>query len=458
VGTQVELVVIENFGSCNLRCAYCFPEHMWARQGHSPTISEETYRGILERTFSTTTAETVDIHFAGGEPLLAGQEWLEGAMRLGRDIAARHDKGATFSLQTNATLVTRELARVLAENRVRVGVSLDGDTEINDEMRGGTAGALRGFRYLAETYGRPPGVIVTVTHCNARRMRDVVRFVDNLGVTRFRANQMGATASWNEHAAPRAEEWATAREDVFEEIASRRGRIMEHNLSQTVTKLVHSLLEGTSPFDVLGGCCASRCTAGRGLAYFDQRGNAYPCPRSNVTPQARIGHYADEDFDARWHETERELDAAMSIPSECRRCPAQLVCDYGCHAFNVADGNFFEVNCDATKDYFGWLQGRLDDVARIFLYIRWRERLEASDDHGALRGGVDLPARLVSGLADRLRRRLADRLSSPELSAETLERRYGWRDALVPVGALTRPRVSQPPHARRAATPRAATG
>jgi uncharacterized protein len=446
------MVVIENFGSCNLRCAYCFPEHMWARQGHSPTISEETYRGILERTFSTTTAEAVDIHFAGGEPLLAGEEWLLGAMRLGRDIAARHEKGATFSLLTNATLVTRELARVLAENGAHVGVSLDGDAEINEETRGGTGRALRGFRYLAEAYGRPPGVIVTVTRCNARRMREVVGFLDGLGVTLFRANQMGATASWSEHAAPRAEEWAAAREDVLEEIASRRGRIMEHNLSQTVSKLVHSLLEGSSPFEVLGGCCASRCAAGRNLAYFDQRGNAYPCPRSNITPEARIGHYADEDFDARWHETGRELDVAMSIPSECRRCPAQLVCDYGCHAFNVAQGNFFEVNCDATKDYFVWLQDRFEDVVRIYLYLGWRERLKARDDAGALEGGVDLPARLVSELADRLRWRLAERLSSPELSSETLERRYGWRQTLVPVGALTRPRVSKPPAGRRVPT------
>jgi uncharacterized protein len=451
VGTAVELVVIENFGSCNLRCAYCFPEHMWARQGHSPTIPEETYRGVLERTFSATTAECVDVHFAGGEPLLAGEEWLLGAMRIGREIAARHGKRATFSLLTNATLVTRELARLLAENGVHVGISLDGDAEINDETRGGTSRALRGFRHLTTSYGRPPGVIVTVTRCNARRMREVVGFLDDLGVTLFRANQMGATASWNEHAAPRADEWATAREDVFEEIAARRGRSMEHNLSQTVTKLVHSLLEGSSPFDVLGGCCASRCTAGRGLAYFDQRGNAYPCPRSNVTPKARVGHYEDEDFDARWDRTARELDAAMSIPDECRRCPAQLACDYGCHAFNVARGNFFEVNCDATKDYFVWLQDRLEDVARIYLYLGWRERLKAGDDYRTLEGGVDLPARLVSGLADRLQRRLADRLSSPELSAETLERRYGWRETLVPVGAVTRPRVSQP-SPRRAAT------
>jgi uncharacterized protein len=449
MSTAIELVVIENFGSCNLRCAYCFPEHMWARQGHSPTISEETYRGILERAFATTTAESVDVHFAGGEPLLAGKEWLLGAMRIGREIAARHEKRATFSLLTNATLVTCELARVLAENRVHVGISLDGDAEINEETRGGTGRALRGFRHLTESYGRPPGVIVTVTRCNARRMREVVGFLDGLGVTLFRANQMGATASWNEHAAPRAEEWAAAREDVFEEIASRHGRIMEHNLSQTVTKLVHSVIEGSSPFDVLGGCCASRCTAGRGLAYFDQRGNAYPCPRSNVTPEARVANYADDDFLARWLENGRELDVAMSIPSECGSCPAQLACDYGCHAFNIAQGNFFEVNCDATKDYFVWLQEHLDDVARIYLYLGWREQVRGQ--HDALRDGVDLPARHVSGLADRLRRSLVDRLSSPELSSEVLARRYGWREALVPVGALTRPRVARPRGATAAA-------
>ncbi len=443
---RAELVVIENFGSCNLRCTYCFPEHMWARRGHQSVISEETYRGILELTCSATTAETVHVRFAGGEPLLAGREWLEAAIASGREIAARHGRGIAFSLQTNATRLTPELARLLVDEEVDVGISLDGGAEINEQTRGETEATLRGFHALAGALGRPPGIIVTVTRCNAGRMPEVIAFLEQLGVLHFRANQMGATASWNVHAAPRAEEWATAGRDVFEEIVARRGALMEFNLARGVLKLVRSLLERSSPFEGPDGCGSARCGAGRALLYFDRAGIAYPCPRSTVTPDAAIGSYADAGFGGRWDSAARELDEAMPVPAGCATCPAQLVCDYGCHAFNVARGNFFEVNCDATKEHFAWLAERLVDVARIFLYTRWRKQMREGGDLDGVRGGADLPAGEVAKLAAILEQRLAERTA--ELDTSVLGHRHGWREDRVPLAAVSRPRVSrQPAHA-----------
>ena len=441
---QTQMVVIENFGSCNMRCTYCFPEHMWQRQGHKGTTTEETYRGALEQVFATTDADTVDVHLAGGEPLLAGRDWLEMALRAGREIAALHGKGVTFSLQTNATMVTPDLARFLADNAVHVGVSLDGPPTINEATRGNTERTIAGFRHLTEALGKRPGIIVTVTKCNAGRMPEVMDFLESLGVSRFRANQMGATASWNAHAAPHAKDWAIARRDLLAESAARRGRIVEFNISQSVTKFVQTLMSGRSPFDAKLGCCDIRCPAGRRLMYFDQRGNAYPCPRANVTPKARIGHYADTDFAERWDEAIQRLDKAMTVPHECRACPAQIICDYGCHAFNNAQGNFFEVNCDATKNLYAWVAANLHDVARVFLLGAFRVQLKVEDDHDALKGGVDVPPRLIRQLTGQLERRLTERLDRGDLAPEVLERRYGWREDLVPIAVIDRPRVSAP--------------
>lgn len=438
------MVVIENFGSCNMRCSYCFPEHMWSRHGHSGVMSEETLRGALELAFDTASPEPVDVHLAGGEPLLAGQEWLEAAFTIARETARRHGKEVTFSLQTNATMVTPRLARLLAANGVTVGVSLDGDESINEATRGHTARTMLGFRMLAEAFGQPPGLIVTVTRANALRMREVVAHLETLDVALFRANQMGATASWNEAAAPRAEEWAAARQAILEEMAARDGRIMEFNVTQSVTKLVGGLLGVASPLQAPRGCCAMRCPAGTELLYFDRQGDAYPCPRSTVTPDARVAHYADADFDARWESAIDALDADMAVPDSCARCPAQLVCDYGCQAFNVAEGNFFEVNCDASKTYFGWVSEHLEPVARVFLLNQRREQLRAAGDRGAVRRGIELPGGLVRKLTERLEQRLAEHLIGPAVEPGLLERRFGWSDELVPRLAITRPRVTAP--------------
>lgn len=437
----LQMLVVENFGTCNLRCTYCFPEHLWQRQGHHGAMAEATYRALVERAFASTSEPGLDIHLAGGEPLLAGRAWLEMAFRTGREVAAAHGKRVTFSLQTNATHLTPDLARRLVEEGVNVGVSLDGPPEMNEAQRGHTGETLSGLEVLSEALGRRPGIIVTVTRCNATRMPEVVDYLDRLGVRLFRANQMGATASWNAHAAPHAGEWATARQDLLREVAARRGRMQEFNLSQTVGKFVGSLLGGVSPFQQGHSCCDARCSAGRQLLYFDQKGDAYPCPRANVTAGARIAHHADPDFDDRWDAALADLDRAMTVPDLCRACPAQLVCDYGCHAFNAAQGNFFEVNCDASKASFGFFAEHLEDVARVHLYGLWREELRAANAFSSLADGIDLPATLVRSLAGELARRLEARLALPDLRPELLTSRYGWREDLVPQATLRRRRV-----------------
>jgi uncharacterized protein len=437
---RTRMVVVENFGSCNMRCSYCFPEHMWSRQGHSSTMSQDTLRGTLEVAFDTPGTEPVDVRFAGGEPLLAGRDWLEAAFAITSEVAGRHGKRFTLSLQTNATLVTPELARLLAEHDVRVGVSLDGDASINESTRGDTNRTLSGFHQLSEAYGHVPGVIVTVTRANATRMHEVVAYLESLGVALFRANLMGATASWNVALAPRAEEWAAARQALIEEMAARDGQIMEFNLSQAVLKLVSSLLGGQVPFNSPRGCCAMRCPAGTELLYFDRKGGAYPCPRTNVTATARVAGYADADFDERWDEMLLGLDAAMEVPAACAACPANVVCDYGCHAFNVAEGNFFEVNCDATKTFFSWIVEHPEQVARVFLLSRRRAEQRARADWDPMLRSAPLPGAAVSALASDIGARLIEHLARPDIDLDALGQRFGWNDDRVPRLAITHPR------------------
>lgn len=398
----VQMVVIENIGTCNLRCRYCFPEHMWNREGRSKTMGKDVYTGILERAFPMISSSELNVRFAGGEPLIVGIEWLDWAFRQAKEIAGRFGKKVTFSLQTNATLIDMEVARFLAENHVEVGVSIDGDTQINEEVRGSTERVLEGLKLLQQAMGRSPGVIVTVTRCNARRMKQVVDYLDDLEIVYFRANLVGATISSNSHLEPSAEDWFEAKKDIFEAVLDKDGRLMEYNLSEAVRKLVDTAVHGSDPFSKRHGCAAMRCPAGRGLLYFDQRGNAYPCPRANVTPEARLGNFSEEAFAAQWDNTIRQLDADMSPPQDCLRCPARIVCDYGCHPFNNSNRSFFEVNCDATKDFYTWLTKRLGDVAKIYVLMKWRTELKSNDDYAALKTGFEPSPALISALTGQL--------------------------------------------------------
>src|SRR5947209_15350282 len=77
---------------------------------------------------------SIHVTFFGGETLL-NFSMLRSAVEYARRKCAEAGKHVEFSLTTNATLLTEQVADFLAEHKVGVTVSIDGDRELNDKMR-----------------------------------------------------------------------------------------------------------------------------------------------------------------------------------------------------------------------------------------------------------------------------------------------------------------------------------
>jgi uncharacterized protein len=122
---------------CNLACTYCYVYEM-ADQGWrglpgrmSQVVAGQAVRRIAEhaRQHGLT---SVDVVLHGGEPLLAGPEWLAG---LAGSLRAEVPAQVNITMQTNGTLLKPPLLSVLRELKIRVGVSLDGDAEATGRHR-----------------------------------------------------------------------------------------------------------------------------------------------------------------------------------------------------------------------------------------------------------------------------------------------------------------------------------
>ncbi len=75
---------------------------------------------------------SVDVILHGGEPLLAGAEWLAGLVGLLRSRVPAH---VNVALQTNGTLLDRPMLSTLKSLGIRIGVSLDGDADATGRHR-----------------------------------------------------------------------------------------------------------------------------------------------------------------------------------------------------------------------------------------------------------------------------------------------------------------------------------
>lgn len=139
-----------------------------------------------------------EINFGGGEPLLAWRV-IEQVLEYCRTRYG-HEFEFRFSINTNASLITPEIAKVLKTYLVQIASSLDGMSEGNNRVRLTKTGKetfsaiMRGFEVLAAAGYPLDGFSLTLTDDNfreinesvidwavSRRMKDVRIDIDVIG-------------------------------------------------------------------------------------------------------------------------------------------------------------------------------------------------------------------------------------------------------------------------------------
>jgi uncharacterized protein len=131
--------VIKLEGRCNLACDYCYVFEMTdasVRQ-KPPTVTLDVIKQTAARIGAHIARHglpSARVVFHGGEPLLAGADFICDAAQILRGALTC---GASLDLhiQTNGTLLTESVLAMLADQEIRVSVSLDGDRSVHDGHR-----------------------------------------------------------------------------------------------------------------------------------------------------------------------------------------------------------------------------------------------------------------------------------------------------------------------------------
>ena len=166
------LIFWEVTKGCNLRCIHC---RATATELSSPTdLPTKQALDIIDQIAAVSNPILV---LSGGEPL-----YRSDIFQLARYAT---DKGLRVALATNGTLVTKEVARMIADAGVkRVSISLDGaDATTHDAFRGipgAFEAALYGFRNLKEA-GLSVQINTTIARHNAHQLPEVLELAKSVG-------------------------------------------------------------------------------------------------------------------------------------------------------------------------------------------------------------------------------------------------------------------------------------
>lgn len=106
--------------SCNFRCKYCLQHE------NKKTIVTDTYNpDIIEfiRDIARKQMDVLNVHFFGGEPLL----YFDVMKKMVSELSTEN---VHFSIITNGSLITKEVANFLNENDFQVTISWDGRNSV----------------------------------------------------------------------------------------------------------------------------------------------------------------------------------------------------------------------------------------------------------------------------------------------------------------------------------------
>jgi uncharacterized protein len=328
----IQRIVLNTTNQCNLACGYCYEysgDKISSTEGKPKFMSSPIAQAAIDTLMKESVGRTaLHVTFFGGETLL-NYPLMKESVEYARAQASAAGKTVDFSLTTNATLLTEEIADFLAENRIGVTVSIDGDKELHDRMRVFHSGkgsydviAPRIKMLLARHRTNSIGARVTLSN----GVREVRRIYDHL-TQEFGFEGVGfAPVTANPDRLYHINGFGMDKVvDDFEELAweyrdyaIRGGRHYFTNVSDTI-KEIH-----------LGISKAYTCGAGLGLLGVGTSGEIAACHRFVDAPVAQMGNVTTTglDRDARHKFLQTHHIGART---DCHTCWVRPVCAGGCY-------------------------------------------------------------------------------------------------------------------------------
>jgi uncharacterized protein len=335
---------------CNLDCSYCFflsKEMLYpgSRFRMADELLEEYLRQLIE---AHARVPEVTIAWQGGEPTLMGLDFFRRSVELA-DRYLRPGQRATYTIQTNATLLDEEWADFLREHAFLVGVSVDGPRELHDAYRvdkggkGSFDSVVRGLDALRSA-GVDWNALTTIHAANADRGREVycflrdeldARFVQFIPIIeRVAGEEAGSWTSWRDrplyvqegHAVTdrsvTGEQYGRFLIDVFEEWVRRDvGEVYVQMFDVALANWV-----GEPP-----SLCVHSETCGLALA-LEHTGDVYSCDHF-VEPEHKLGNIRMTNLlDLVDSPQQRQfgLDKRETLPQYCLDCDVRFACHGGC--------------------------------------------------------------------------------------------------------------------------------
>ena len=357
---------------CNIDCTYCFyleKEKLYPDRKNRWKMDDETLAAYVQKQIQSQQGEVVDFIWQGGEPTLLGIDFFAKALAL----QAQYKGGKKIQnfFQTNAIKIDDEWAAFLGKHQFLVGVSIDGDREVNDKYRISRSGkstfdeVLKGIECLKK-HKVEFNTLTVVNEFNVRKPLETYQFLKSIG------SQFMQFIPLVERKAKEADEngltliqpdftgqcdvtpWSVPSKaygaflnKIFDYwVVNDFNRIFVMNFEQTMSQMI-----GRSAACVFSETCG-------GDLVMEANGDVYSCDHF-VYPEHKLGNLHHHDLEAMVNSPQNLAfgeSKKTNISRDCLDCPVKQACNGGCpkHRFQISSDGKPNKNylCEGFKTHF----------------------------------------------------------------------------------------------------------
>lgn len=361
IGKQFSLLIKPASADCNLGCRYCF----YYQRSTDPYNFRDRHRmndDVLESMISqylSLAGKYTSFGWQGGEPLLMGLGFFKRVV----EFQQKHGYSGQYvgnNVQTNATLITPDLARLFHDYNFLLGVSLDGPPEYHDHYRRYPSGRATFQRVIDSTqilneYGVEFNILAVVNKITARKPDETYSFFIENG---FRYLQYIPAVEFDKKTGEllsfsvNAEDYGYFLCRLFD---------LWYNNAQPIVSIRTFENFAAIYLGVDSEACVYRDECGT-YAVVEYNGDVYPCDFF-VEEEQRLGNLLETPL--------KEIITGQKVQEfnrrksenhpECEGCEWKFICRCGCP--NYFDQRGQDYLCSSYKQFFAYTESRFKILA-----------------------------------------------------------------------------------------------
>jgi uncharacterized protein len=347
---------------CNLACEYCFYRRVSGVYPQPSTrMTIETAELLIKQALDQGPGR-YSFCWQGGEPTLMGLDFFRDVIRIQTDLTGP-GQSVENSIQTNGLLIDSDWAGFLHDNRVLVGLSLDGPQDIHDQYRvhangKGSYGQVMQTAGLLAKHNVDFNILTLLTNANVDRAEELYRFFRGKGFSHL---QFIPCLERDERR--RLKPYSVTGEQVGRFYTELFSLWLSDGFPRVSIRLFEDLL-----IYLLDSVHVS-CGWGRVCDTYllvEHNGDMYPCD-FYVSPEWRLGNLRQEGLAGVIDSPKRKYFAVMKsdLPGACRSCKWLQVCQGDCtrhRAFESDEKSNVSEYCTAWKMLFEHVENHPRDV------------------------------------------------------------------------------------------------